>query len=405
MFLDKLKQYFRLRDAVEPIKPEYSSPRNEYYGRVSERFSTAQMILYVVLTIFVLVSLMINSEWITYENFYYFFSDMGDYITSSDSEIEDIIYNVDRKQSFSVYGGKFAVAGNSGMQLYTSSGRLIIDDTDEISNPKLVASDRYLMMYDQGNTEFRMYNIFTETFSANTDFSIYGADVSDSGNFAVITADDRYTSAVHLYNNKFKLQKTYKRNDYVIDVSLNASGNRMAILSYSANGGDMVTNIWLARTNEESAYKEIAIGGALPLYCEFTSTGRLVVVCDSGIFSFYESGDKISDIKLNGEILCADVNEFGAAVASKSDSGYDLSVLDKNGNEIYSDVLTGIVEDIVLYENSVFIDQDLKIIKLDIQSGVISEIDNTDFGAVMLAKNENELLLCLPARVKLVNFD
>ena len=87
MFLDNLKKYFRVNDDKEAIKPEYSSPKNEYYSKVSERFGTAQMILYVVLTVVVLVSLMINSEWITYENFYYFFSDMGDYITASDSKI------------------------------------------------------------------------------------------------------------------------------------------------------------------------------------------------------------------------------------------------------------------------------------------------------------------------------
>ena len=71
MFLDNMKKYFRLRDVKEPVKPEYSSPRNEYYGKVAERFSTAQIILYVLLTAVVLVSLIINSEWVTYENFYY----------------------------------------------------------------------------------------------------------------------------------------------------------------------------------------------------------------------------------------------------------------------------------------------------------------------------------------------
>ena len=256
MFLDNLKKYFRVNDGKEAIKPEYSSPKNEYYAKVSERFGTAQMILYVVLTVVVLISLMINSEWITYENFYYFFSDMGDYITASDSEIEDVLYSVDRKQAFSVYNGKFAVAGNSGLKLYTSSGRLIIDDRDEIFNPKLEDSDVYLLMYDQGHTEFRIYNIFTEVFSADTDFPIHGADISNSGNFALVTSDDKNVSSVHLYSNKFKLQKTYRRADYVVDVALNGAGNRIAILSYSYENGQIVTNLSMGRTAKNDFYAD-----------------------------------------------------------------------------------------------------------------------------------------------------
>ena len=343
MFLDNLKKYFRLRDVKEPIKPEYSSPRNEYYGKVSERFSTAQMILYVVLTVFVLISLMINSDWIKYENFYYFFSDFGDYITSSDSEIEDVIYNADRRQSFSLYGGKFAVAGSSGLRLYTSSGRLIIDDSDEISNPKLDSSERYLLMYDGGNTEFRIYNIFTETFSANTEFSIHGADVSDSGDFALITADDTNHSAIYLYNSKFNLRKTYKRDDYTVDVALNSASNRMALFSYSVAGGEMYASINMFNIpHGNEPYARLDFAGSMPIYCEFTSQGRLVAVFDNMICSFRENGELINKTNLNFEsrLLFADVNTHGAAAVFESGEKNILIVFDKNGNEVYNSELS-----------------------------------------------------------------
>ena len=75
MFLDKLKSLFRKNDGKEKLKIEYASPRNEYYGRVSDRYGTLQMLLLVLLTVFVLVALLINSEWISYENFYFFIND------------------------------------------------------------------------------------------------------------------------------------------------------------------------------------------------------------------------------------------------------------------------------------------------------------------------------------------
>ena len=407
MFLDKLRRYFRLRDAAEPIKPEYSSPKNEYYGRVSERFSTAQMILYVVLTVFVLVSLMINSEWITYENFYYFFSDMGDYITASDSEIEDVIYSNDRKQSFAVYGGKFAVAGNSGVRLYISSGRLIIDDTDVASNPKLEESERYLLMYDHQGTEFRVYNIFTQAFSANTDFPIYGADVSDSGDFALITSDDDHKFAVNLYNSKFKLEKTYEKNDYLVDVALDRTGNKIVMLAYNVSGGEMVTEITFTETGREEPYSKNEIDGAMPLYCEFTSSGKLIVVCDNRICTFSDRGELLSETEYEKDetTLFSDINEFGAAVVRKNGEVYMLTVLDKNGEQVYNNALTGAVEGISLFGKYVFVDTDINIVRINTEDQSTEEKETADNDFFMLAKSENELLLCLPTRVKYVIFD
>ncbi|MBE6600094.1 MAG: hypothetical protein E7640_02655 [Ruminococcaceae bacterium] len=408
MFLDKLKGYFRLRDAPEPIKPEYKSPRNEYYGRVSERFSTAQMILYVVLTVFVLISLMINSEWITYENFYYFFSDMGDYITAPDSEIEDVIYTSDRKQTFSMYGGKFAVAGNSGMRLYTASGRLIINDEDEIANPMLVSSDRYLLMYDHNGTEFRIYNIFTEVFSDNIDkLSIYGADIADSGDFALITSSTSNNFAVNLYSDKFKLEKIFKKNDYIVDIALDNSGSRLAMLSYCVEGGQMNANISMTRTNRDEPYADIELTGAMPLYCKFTDAGNLIVVCDNGIYSFTSNGSQITDLpyEKNMTTVLADVNSDGAAVVRKSGDSYALIVIGENGRVTHESELDVPAESIAVCGSSVFIDTDEKIIRLNTLTKAENEISFSHPDAVMLVKNESELLLCMSTKVRNINFD
>ena len=38
MFLDKWKSFFRKNDVKEKQKTEYKSQRNEYYGRVADRY-------------------------------------------------------------------------------------------------------------------------------------------------------------------------------------------------------------------------------------------------------------------------------------------------------------------------------------------------------------------------------
>ena len=408
MFLDKLKRYLRVKDSPQAIKAEYASPRNEYYGKVSERFSIAQTLLYVLPTLVVLISLMINSEWITYENFYYFFSDMGDYITSSDSNIEDVMYSVDRNQSFELYGGKLAVAGNSGFKLYTSSGRLIVDDSEDIGNPKLEASDRYLLMYDSGGTEFRIYNMFTEIFSDHAAGDIFTADVADSGDVVIVTKGDAYNSSIDLYNSKFKLKKSYKlANDYVVDVSLSSNGAKLAVLSYSFNGAEVISKVGITDTSGNGGFNEIKINGSFPLYCEFTSSGRLNVICDDRIVSYEENGREIKEILFgdDGRAVFADMNSDGAAVVVQKNQEYRLIVFDRNGNSVYNDHLSGSTEGIRLYGSFVFVDSDETIMRIDLSSKKVSRVPCRYFGGEMLIKSDQEVLLCLPERVKYIKFE
>jgi hypothetical protein len=349
---------------------------------------------------------MFNSDWITYENFYYFFSDMGEYITASDSHIENVMYNVDRNQDFSIYSGKLAVAGNSGLKLYTSSGRLIIDDTDKIGNPRLEASERYLLMYDLGGTEFRVYNMFTKIFSTDIGRKIYGSTVSDSGDIAVITEDGSHNSSVCFYNSKFKLIKSYNRSDYVVDVSLDQHGKKIAILSYSFNSAGKVANVYIANTSSNEPNAEIELNGSFQLYCAFTKTGVLNVVCDDRIISYDLNGRNVSE-ELFGtsSVILADVNKHGAAVVIKNNYEYSLTVFDISGKKVYNGVVSNSVEGIRLFENSVFTDGDDTIQKINIYGKGADYVINKDFEAVMLIKNENEVLLCLPSRIKYISFE
>lgn len=407
MFLDKIKSYLRLGDQSQEIKAEYASPRNEYYAKVAERFGVVQTLLYVMLTIVVLVSLMFNSEWITYENFYYFFSDMGDYITSSDTDVEDIMYTVDRNQSFALYNDKIAVSGNSGVKLYTSSGRLIINDDKTIGNPRLEESDRYLLMCDIGGTEFRVYNMFTEVYSDHAQNTILAADVSDSGDIAILTKSDTSRSSVQLLNSKFKLRKIYNRYDYAVDVSLTDNGKTLAVLSYSFEDGEAVANLCMISTDHDMPFFSTSIKGAFPLYCEYTSSGKLNVVCDDRIVSFDGSGRLIKEL-IYGEYSTAvlsDVNSDGAAVVSKNNDKFKLIVFDRNGNSVYNDYLSSSAESIRLYGNYVFVDGDTSIVRINLFNGSVKQASSYDFGAVMLIKSENELFLCLPERVKYIKFD
>ena len=408
MFLDKLKPLFRKSEGKEKSKIEYASPRNEYYGRVSDRYGTLQMILLVLLTVFVLVALLINSEWISYENFYFFVNDFGSYLTEGDSNIEGIIYNTDKFSDFELYGNKIAIAGSSGITLYTASGREVFSDGDVIGDPELEISKRYIMLYDAGGKEYRIYNLFTEVYSQVTDFPIYGSAVADNGSYAIITGDGQHITCVKIYNKRYEEIQTIGRASYVTGVSMTPSGDRTAVLSYGQKNGEFITYLYLTKTNKSEPYAEITLTGSFPLYCEFTKKGYINLVCDDRIVSFDSYGKQVNEyiIQDGYSALKAECNENGAVAVLSDGNQKTVLVFDKSGKLVYNNVFGESIEAVSLYEKYIFIMSPYKIIRIDVQNGEQVAADKgINSKARMLIRDEDEVYLCMDSCIKYIKID
>ena len=81
MFIDKIGAFFGK-------KGNGKTEQNGYYGTVAARYGTMSRILLVLLTFLVIITLLFFNDWISYDNFYYFFSDFGGYLTSADLGID-----------------------------------------------------------------------------------------------------------------------------------------------------------------------------------------------------------------------------------------------------------------------------------------------------------------------------
>ena len=407
MFLDKLKVLFRKDDGKTRIKTEYASPRNEYYATVAERYGTAQMLLFVLLSLFLVVALLINSEWISYENFYYFVYDFGDYITSADGDIESIVYDTGNFSDFGIFSGKLAVAGANGLKLYTSSGRTAFEDADPIAKPVLDISESFMLAYDSGGSEYRIYNLFTVVHSQNTDYPVYGASIADNGAYAIITGDGTHTSCVKVYNRRFDELQSIGRSSYVVGVSITPSGDRVAVLSYSQSGGSFTTHLYMTRSNSTEPYADIKLENSFPLYCSYTEKGCLTLVCKDRILTYNTYGDLIGEVMLepNETLKEVDVNRFGAAIMLRADGKNRLVLIDSSGKTVYNSNTDLEASSLALYGSYAFLLGPDKVTRIDSRNGdQVSLPKEIEEPAVMKVRSETEVLLCLPSRVRFLEF-
>ena len=70
-----MKGIFGYSKKKKEITPEM--PQNAHYEAISSRLGILQVVLYLSLFAFVVLSLITNSELVTYRNFYYFFKDLN----------------------------------------------------------------------------------------------------------------------------------------------------------------------------------------------------------------------------------------------------------------------------------------------------------------------------------------
>ena len=403
----------RLLDRKRPEKSgevTLESTQNDYYESVSVGLGIGQVVLYLALFAFVILSFFRNTELITYQNFYYFFKDLNASAETVDVLASDSVsYPTADEQSFTLYRKGLAVAGNNGVTIFTATGRQTMSKSIRYQNPIAVGSGKYLLVYEMGGTRYSLYNSYTQIYSGKSEYAIYGAAVSDSGMYALISYSEEYTSVVSLYSSHFSLLNRYNKNGYVMDVALNEKGNRLALLTSSTENGLFQTELTLHTPRKSEEGITVPIGSALGLSASFTASGDVGVLCGNGYYHVSAEGKVVSDFSFDEkELICADLGEDGAAFCLRSSAisqkNYVI-VFDKSGKMLYNDVVTDKAEEVCRQGDGVFFLTSVGISRLDLHHGTIERYTVHTDQRSLLAVDENEVLLCSPQKAEYIRFD
>lgn len=408
--MKKIRSFFEKRMKKTPIAPE--AMRNEYYENVSVRFGIAQVVLFLLLFSFVILSFVGNAELITYRNFYYFFKDLNASAEAVDIfEVDSVSYPTDNDQSFALYRKGLAVAGSSSVTVFSATGRQILSVPINYRNPRAVGTGKYLLVYEAGGTQYSLYNSDVRIHSAKTDYPIYGAEVSESGKYALITSSRDYATVVSLYSSNFSRLSDYNfKNKYVMDVTLNAQGSRIGILCSVPEEGAFSTTFLLAEIGEDKAIAEPEVSGALGISCSFTSSGKIAILCTDGVVYFNDNGQRAKEkYSFDGlEVMHADVGAHGIALSAKVSAVSAEStvlVFDRDGNVSYRAETTEKIGQVLLSERSVFWKTPNGVSRLRLPGGSVSAVSCVTDGRVLLAVSDDEVLCCSPQKAVYVGFD
>jgi hypothetical protein len=392
----------------EPI--DFSAPSIPYYENLAARLSFAKVVLYMVLLVFVVVTVISNHRLITYENLYYLAKDIGAASQTAKAHADSLSYPISSKGSdFALYRGGLVISGSEVVTAMSASGRQTLSVNVAYADPCVRASDKFCLSFGRGEKSFSVYNAFVQVHTETTDFPVYDAAVGDNGNFAIVTRSRDYKSEVVLYDGNMEKLANYHLGGYVTGISMNPSGDRLGVVSAEYEKGIWVTKVTVIRIGNRISQSSATVTGALGSTCGFVSEDRFAVVFTDRVMVVNSDATVTGEKHLgNATPTLAAIGRGSVAILTEDQSDLTrstLTVYDRNAKESYSLAMdtdhpitkAGNPTALAMADNALFLHAGKTLFRLTNNGNTVTAASVSHDTLAVLPESGDEVLVCTPA--------
>ncbi|MBE6557804.1 MAG: hypothetical protein E7661_02165 [Ruminococcaceae bacterium] len=398
-----IKRFSRLpeEESIEPI--DFSAPSVPYYTNLAERFNLARIVLYMVLFVFVVVTVVSSRHLITYENLYYLVKDVGAATLTAQSQADHLNYPVSGVSAdFGLYRGGLTIAGSEEITVLSGSGKQTLSENVSLAAPQIRTGEQYFVTFSRGERDFSVYNAFVRVKKEATEFPVYDVCMGRDGAYAVLTRSADYTSEVIFYDADMTKRLAVRRIGYVTAMSVSPDGSTLAVVSLELGDNGYTTKVSFVRS--DGTEKQVLLSDTTALSAEFLSDDRLAVVFEDRIVFYRNDSVKLSEIPYEGDtpLLTAATTDGYVGLLMASREQLDervLKVYDKNGKATYEVALEDVddASELVLHGKNVYIRLKTHILYVS-EQGAKQAVASVPRDTVSLLPDSNgSLLACGPA--------
>ncbi len=296
---------------------------NRFYNRAGIVYRITGFVFLFAFFVYLIVTSVANLDKITYENAEYIVRNFAERLEDNERESAGMIYDPDGEMRFALFGKGLAVCGNTGVTVFSATGRRTCRDTAEITVPFLKASSKYAVAYVSGGLEYYVYNAFSRVYSGKTDRPVYAFSVADNGSYLYITSGEIYESEIVLCDSDFGTRAVYGKNDPAVCAVIDPDGSRFAMITLGLSStGKYSATLSVYPFASESESFTVALEDVLPLDCVFSEEG-ITVLCANCIQRFDLAGRLVCRDYFSGELVCASLSFGSSAVVTRRTSGVD----------------------------------------------------------------------------------
>lgn len=387
----------------------YNGKESSEESRIAYFLGIAKVVSAALLTVVLLITVLFGSGVISFEKVYYMFKDIS-YIKSFD-EGDPSSLNYSRPVQNQVFGNfknGLLVASDSEIKLFTSTGRVTLSEGSEMVNPRVASSSGYALIYDQGRKTYSIYNSFVKLYSERTEYPIALADVSDNGEFLIVTSSAKYSSVVKIYGSDFKLKSELCKNDRVISAAISDDGKYTSIVSLNASDGMGHIKVSVLDCKKNEIISETVFSGSVPYFCEFLSNDRIALLLDDKALVLSRAGRVIGEYEYPSDVERIDVYGDRFAILFSEAEGQDkkqISVFDSGCNKVFSTTTSGSVRDLELGEGYLYLLKSKEVIRISTTLGTQTASEVYVDTSRLVALDGGRVVACSAASGSYISFD
>lgn len=200
------------------------------------------------------------------------------------------------------------------LTIYDENGKRKGSYDHDFSSPVVRSAGKRALVFDFGNTGFKLYNKNGEVYSKTAENDIMSAALGEDGTAAVLVTSDKYASAVLYYNKEGKLIYRYDSTKKVMAVYVTPDGRSSYICTFSSEQGEIYSQVVRLDLNEDGEQMVSEEIECLAIGCVLCSDGNINVVGDNSLFVLSGDGKKIAEYEYSGDIIDFALTEDCSAV-------------------------------------------------------------------------------------------
>ena len=331
---------------------------------------TVAIISIVAIIIFILGVAIFGGKDVSLDGMYYLYRDVNSMGSVGSGENTRLDYTIPKKnQDFALFKNGLCVAGDTDIQIFNKTGNQTMSVSTNCSDPEIAASNEYIVVYDIGGKSFYAYNSFAEIYSEKRDFPISRVAIADNGKLCVVGQSQSYNCEVTVYDDSFKREFTYSRNDYAIDCDFDSDGRNIALCSLTSSGGEYLVTLTLLDTKKQEVKAQLEIDGVLPYECHYIGNDRIALICSDRVQIYNERLDLKGEYRFpNLELEYMSVSSDGIALMFVNDRIKGQStvvVIDSRAKEKMEYEYTGDSSDMALFGGYIYIAENGGVLRVD----------------------------------------
>ncbi len=397
------------------FNPDDMNKENKYYFDIAKKYRICKYIAAILAIAFSTVMFTVFNNDITVENFQYLIKDIDIIGFASNNDFSAIIFSGGSDSKFAVYRDGLAVVNSENISIYNSNGVSSLNKTNRFYNPKLLTSDKYMLVYDSGNAtcSYSIFNSFSEVKkegnSSNLDYPITSAAISDEGSYLIITHSEDFKGVLLLYDKDFNLINEIKKDKYILSAAITSNGKEVAVASVCDEEGSSVTEIMLFKAGSNSVAASVNVMDAIPMSIKYLLNGDIAVMFTDAIRIYSPSLEEKGFISFGSRLsLHAEIgDEIFCIVNNKTLIGNekDIVICGSDGNVIYNSDQNGELLKIRIYEKTVYLLFENKVVKIDTEKKTEIETECESNAIDIVFTSSGEPILCYSGKAMNIKFE